>query len=200
MILQAKQGTAYVPHPEGIHPAVCVDVIDLGLQKRVWQGTERVVRMLRLVFETEELVPDGRHATIYKRFTASIHAKSNLGKFLGKWRGKDVAPGEIVDLGKLIGASCTLVISHVTRDDGFLYAQIDAVSKPTKKLKPSGDYDGAAMRERIAEWAAKNGAAQPAPAAPARVTAPVTAKVSAAPPKPAAPTIVQEVAEDDVPF
>lgn len=205
MILQAKQGTAYVPHPEGIHPAVCVDVIDLGLQKQVWQGTERMVNMLRLVFETEDVLEDGRNATIHKRFTASVHPKSNLGKFLGKWRGKDVDPGETVDLGKLIGASCTLVISHVTRDDGRTYAQIDAVSKPTKKLKASGSYDGVAMRERIAQWAAKDGAAQPVPAspaqaAPARVTAPVTAKVAAAPPKPAAPTIVQEVAEDDVPF
>ena len=30
MILQCKDSGDFKPHPEGIHPAVCVDVIDLG--------------------------------------------------------------------------------------------------------------------------------------------------------------------------
>ena len=29
MVLQCKDGGDFKPHPEGIHPAVCVDVIDL---------------------------------------------------------------------------------------------------------------------------------------------------------------------------
>jgi hypothetical protein len=157
--------------------------------------------MVRLVFETEEVLEDGRNATIHKRFTASVHPKSRLAEFLGKWRGKPVADGESIDLAKLIGASCTLIISHEERE-GRTYASIDMVSKPTKKLKPSGHYDPAAARERIAHWAAKDAAAAPAPVAQAPVvTAPASpAKVAAAiPPKPkAAP--VQEVAEDDVPF
>lgn len=204
MILQSKASTAYVPHPEGVHAAVCVDVIDLGMMEVTYQGRTSMKPMVRLVFETEELLEDGRNATIHKRFTASVHPKSRLAEFLGKWRGKPVADGESIDLAKLIGASCTLIISHEERD-GRTYASIDMVSKPTKKLKPSGHYDPAAARERIAHWAAKDAAAAgaapaPVPQAPV-VTAPASpAKVAAAiPPKPKA-SPVQEVAEDDVPF
>jgi hypothetical protein len=35
---------------------------------------------------------------------------------------------------------------------GKTYASIDAVSKPTKKVAPSGQYDPAAARQRYAEW------------------------------------------------
>jgi hypothetical protein len=34
---------------------------------------------------------------------------------------------------------------------GKTYAAIDAVSKPTKKLAPSGHYDPAAARKRLAD-------------------------------------------------
>jgi hypothetical protein len=195
MILQAKAGTAYVPHPEGIHPAVCVDLIDLGPQKQVWQGQERLVNMLRLVFETEEKLEDGRNATIAKRFTASVHPKSRLAEFLGKWRGKPVVAGETIDLSKLVGACCTLVVSQVTREDGRTYAQIDAVSKPTKKLKASGHYDPQAARERIAKWAEADAAKRP-------MAVPTPAAVNPDP-KAAAPVVkmvIPEPAEDDVPF
>ena len=93
-------------------------------------------------------------------------------------------PGDTIDLGKLIGACCTLVISHQQNLVGQTYAAIDAVSKPTKKLAPSGCYDPAAARQRIEEWKAKqNGQAAPAPAAPAARPAPAA---PAATPKSAA--------------
>ncbi|HEY9170647.1 MAG TPA: hypothetical protein VI136_00015, partial [Verrucomicrobiae bacterium] len=53
---------------------------------------------------------------------------------------------------KLIGASCTLVISHQQNMVGKTYANIDAISKPTKKVAPSGMCDPAAARQRYAEW------------------------------------------------
>src|SRR3954453_19755936 len=112
MILQSKVSTEFKPHPEGIHPAVCVDVIDLGLVENEFQGEKRMVHKVRLVFESEQKTDDGRNCTITKNFTASLHPKAKLAGFLGKWRGRPVVPGETIDLGKLIGASCTLVISH----------------------------------------------------------------------------------------
>ena len=68
-----------------------------------------------------------------------------------------MVPGESIDLAKLIGACCTLVISHQQNMVGRTYASIDAVSKPTKRLVASGDYDPALARQRIAEWKAKRG-------------------------------------------
>ena len=196
MILQCNEGGDFKPHPEGIHPAVCLDVIDLGLVKTEFQGQERIVPKVKLVFESELKTDDGRNCTVSKNFTASLHPKAKLADFLGKWRGRPVLPGESIDLSKLIGACCTLVISHQQNLVGKTYASIDAISKPTKKLAPSGHYDPAAARQRIAEWKAKQGAtapvaAAPRPAAPAPRPAPVPAK-SAAP--------LAAPAEDNIPF
>ena len=161
-VLQSKVGGDFKPHPEGIHPAVCVDLIDLGLVESEWQGQRRLVNKVRLVFETEQRGEDGKNCIITKTFTASLHPKAKLAEFLGKWRGRPVVPGESIDLSKLIGANCTLVVSHQQNMVGRTYASIDAVSKPTKRLVASGGYDPALARQRIAEWKAKEaGQAQP---------------------------------------
>jgi len=148
-------GGDFKPHPEGIHPAVCVDLIDLGVVESEWQGQHRLVNKVRLVFESEQRGEDGRNCIITKTFTASLHPKAKLSEFIGKWRGRPVVPGESIDLAKLIGANCTLVISHQQNMVGRTYASIDAVSKPTKRLVASGSYDPALARQRIAEWKAK---------------------------------------------
>jgi hypothetical protein len=166
MVLQCKESGDFKPHVEGIHPAICIDVIDLGLVETEFQGQTRMVNKVKVVFETEQKLEDGRNCTISKNFTASLHPKAKLAEFLGKWRGRPVIPGETIDLAKLIGACCTLVISRQQNAVGRVYASIDAVSKPTKKLAPSGHYDPAAARQRIAEWQAKQ-QAKPAPTAAA---------------------------------
>src|SRR5262245_46487053 len=158
LILASKAGGDFKPHVEGIHPAVCVDVIDLGMVETEFQGERRVVNKVRLFFETEQRNGEGRNCVISKTFTASLHPKAKLAEFLGKWRGRPVVPGETIDLGKLLGACCTLVISHQQNMVGRTYASIDAVSKPTKRVVASGGYDGALVRQRIAEWKAKEGA------------------------------------------
>lgn len=164
LILESKTTGDFKPHPEGIHPAVCVDVVDLGHIETDFQGERRLVHKLRLVFETEQKTDDGRNCIATKTLTASLHPKAKLAEFLGKWRGRPVLPGESIDLAKLVGANCTLVISHQQNVVGRTYASIDAVSKPTKKLVPSGAYDPALARQRLAEAKAKAAQrAQPAP-------------------------------------
>jgi hypothetical protein len=155
MVLQCKESGDFKPHPEGIHPAVCVDVMDLGLVESEFQGQKKMVNKVRVVFESEQKTDDGKGCTIARSFTASLHPKANLALFLGKWRGRPVVPGESIDLQKLLGASCTLVVSHQQNPSGKTYASIDAVSKPTKKVAPSGTYDPAAARQRYADWKAK---------------------------------------------
>jgi hypothetical protein len=188
LTLEAKTGSNFKPHPEGIHPCVCVDVIDLGEEFQQYQNQPgRMVRKVRLVFESEALTEEGKRCSIEKTFTASLHPKSRLAEFLSKWRGKPFTEGESFDLDKLIGMSCTLVVSHQQNLVGKTYASIDAVSKPSKKLAPSGDYDPAATRKRIADWKAKQ-TQQPAPA-----------PRPAAAPQPAQPAPV-DTQVDDVPF
>jgi hypothetical protein len=177
MVLQCKDSSNFKPHPPGIYQALCVDVIDLGLQWSEFQGRRELKRKLKLVFETEYVGEDGRRGIVTsKKFNVTMHPKSKLAEFVGKWRGRPLVPGENVDLNKLPGASCTLVLSHQLSLQGRTYACIDAVSQPTKKVQPSGTYDGVAMRQRLAEWLAKEQAAPAANhAAPANAAAPVAA-------------------------
>ena len=155
LVLESKVGGDFKPHVEGIHNAVCVDVINLGLVETEFQGQRRLVNKVRIVFETEQRTEDGRNCTISKTYTASLHPKAKLTEGLGKWRGRPVMPGESIDLDKLIGACATLVISHQTSLAGRTYASIDAISKPTKRLVASGGYDPVLARQRIAEWKAR---------------------------------------------
>lgn len=191
MVLQCKDSGDFKPHPEGIHPAVCVDVMDLGLVETEFQGQKKMVNKVKLVFESEQKTEDGKaNCTVSKNFTASLHPKAKLAEFLGKWRGRPVNPGETIDLAKLIGACCTLVISHQQNMSGKTYAAIDAVSKPTKKVAASGTYNPAETRQRFAEWKAKQTGgqkpvvgSQPAatPVATPVATAPTPAPVASAP-------------------
>ena len=214
MILQCKDSGDFKPHPEGIHPGVCIDCIDLGMVKTEFQGEQRIVPKLKLVFETEQRTEDGRNCTVSKNFTASLHPKARLAEFIGKWRGRPVLPGESIDLAKLVGASCTLVVSHQQNMVGKTYASIDAVSKPTKKLAPSGSYDPAAARQRIAEWNAKQAGGQKAEVRSqnGNVTSAMEGTRTSPPPSPqrgegairssapAAPVAAVLPGEDDVPF
>jgi hypothetical protein len=192
LTLTCKDSGDFKPHPEGIHPAVCLDVMDLGLVETEFQGQKKLVNKVKLTFESEAKTDDGKNCTVSKSFTASLHPKAKLSEFIGKWRGRPVVPGESVDLGKLIGACCTLVISHQKSMAGKTYASIDAVSKPTRKVTPSGTYDPAAARQRYADWKAKqvgNGVApQPSPGLRPPSPAPASegqSKSSAATPPPA---------------
>jgi hypothetical protein len=187
MILQCKDSGEFVPHPEGIHSAVCVDVMDLGLVETDFQGQRRMVNKVKIAFESEAKTQDGKTCMVSKNFTASLHPKAKLAEFLGKWRGRPVLPGETIDLGRLIGACCTLVISHQQNLAGKTYASIDAVSKPTRKVAPSGTYDPAAARQRYAEWKAKQAGPAPRTVAPRTAPAPAAtlpSKSTAATPPP----------------
>ena len=156
LILECKEGPK--PHAEGVFSGVCVDLVDLGVVEDDWNGQRRLVHKLRLLFETEYRDEVGKAGLIAKTFTASLHPKSKLAGFLGAWRGRPVVPGDSVDLKNLVGASCTLVISHRQNLVGRTYASIDAVSKPTRKVAPSGQYDPAETRRRIAEWKVRDAA------------------------------------------
>ena len=159
LVLQCTDNSNFRPHPPGIYQGVCLDVIDIGLVWTEFQGKRKLVRKLKLVFETEHVGEDGKRGIVTKNFTASLYPNAKLTGFLGQWRGRQIVPGDNVDLKKLPGACCTLVLSHQQSLAGRTYVSIDAVSKASRQVTPSGAYDPVAMRQRIAEWAAKDAAA-----------------------------------------
>lgn len=181
-VLTQREGGAFVLHPEGIYAAICRDVIAMGKIPTEWQGQRRMTEKVKIIWECGVRLDDGTVATISKNFTASLGPTSALADALGKWRGRPVQPGECIDLDKLIGACCTLVISHQTNAAGRVYAAIDAISKPTRKIAPSDTYDAAKTRQAVLEWAAK----QRGEAVPARAGGQGAAPQWAGAPHPAA--------------
>src|SRR5262245_4859660 len=110
LVLQCKEGGEHLPpHPEGIHPAVCVGILDRGQTRKEFQGEARIVNEVQLYFETDQRTAEGKSYRMSKIFTASLHPKAKLAEFLGKWRGRPLVPGENIDLNRLVGACCTLV-------------------------------------------------------------------------------------------
>jgi len=135
----------YENAPEGPCRAVCVDSVDLGFVDGTYGKKEKV----KLVFETEhesEKTP-GRRLTVSARFTASIHPKSSLSKFVKSWTGRAPSSDAEFDTEKLVGIPAQLMLEH-NEYQGKTFVNITAIGKAGKDpLKPSGDYVRAAERE-----------------------------------------------------
>ncbi len=134
-----KKGADFIPAPEGLWPAVCVDVIDLGMVDSRFGRKHKI----RLVWEIDALMPpeNKERFTVRGLYTASLHEKANLRKLLKIWRTRDFTPEELegFDIEKIIGAPCQLLIAQ-TEKEGTIYANVTALLKAVKKLAPSGAY------------------------------------------------------------
>lgn len=142
LILKAEGERELVP--EGQYVGVCVDVVDLGMVESEWQGETKVQHKCRVVFELGESKADGSRHTISERFTASLHEKAALRKFLQSWRGKPFTAEELkgFDTESLIGVNAILQVVHNTKGDRT-FDNIDTVMRPvkgTKWFEPSGKY------------------------------------------------------------
>lgn len=133
--------------PEGLHASVLVDAVDLGIQSSKFGDKHK----LSLVFETQEKDEDGKPFILAKRYTWSLHEKSNLRKDLERFRGEKISASELqdgIDLENYIGMSCNILVVHNEVDERT-YGNIESVL-PYKDsasgkvayfaLKPSGDY------------------------------------------------------------
>jgi hypothetical protein len=112
--------------PDGLHSASIVDCVDLGQQESKFG----VRHKLSIVFETQILDDDGKPFILVKRYTWSLHEKSNLRKDLERFRGQKFTHEELmdgVDLESYIGMSCNILIVHNEVEDGKVYANIESV-------------------------------------------------------------------------
>lgn len=137
MIVSGKP--SFKPAPEGVHNAVCTDVVDLGEVPTQFGPKHKC----RLVFQIDATDPenDNKRFIIGARFNASLHQRSSLNKFLKSWRGREFTKEELeaFDLEKLVGANAQLVIQHEERE-GQVYANITSILKPKVKLEPDKNY------------------------------------------------------------
>lgn len=125
-IIVRRKKTNFFPAPEGLHPAVCVDVIDLGIQPTPWgeKPQVRLIFQLSLVNEhTQE-----RHRAV-KTYNRSLEEKATLLKDLQSWRGKKLTEEELeeFELESVIGCNCQIQIVHKERDDGRVVANVETI-------------------------------------------------------------------------
>lgn len=133
--------TDYTPPEAGTYSAKCCAIIDLGTQTNTWEGEAKTAHKVMLSFEvtdTDNRRADGSPHMISRRFTASLHAKAGLRKFLEAWRGRPFTPEELAgfDLKKLAGMDCLVGIVHDSKGDKT-YANLSSVMKLPKGM-PAG--------------------------------------------------------------
>ena len=110
----------YTPVDEGMHRAVCYSVYDLGThyQEAYGKNVHKVLIIWELPDERIDIERDGKMLNlpraISRRFTLSLHKKSDLRKTLESWRGKTFTPEELkgFDLTKLLGVNGTIQVLH----------------------------------------------------------------------------------------
>lgn len=144
-IKYAQTGASGALMGAGTYPAVCVGVIDFGIQKIEWQGTEKeqpkILLMWELSTETVEYNGEIKPRLVFKEYTFSTHEKALLRKDLMSWRGRDFTADELnsFDISNVLGAPCLVTISQNIKN-GKIYYNVTAVSKLMNGLevpKPS---------------------------------------------------------------
>lgn len=130
-IYARKKEGEYTVAPEGLWAAVCVDVIDLGLIKTAFGEMPKI--QIRWQLEERDEKTDRRHLVV-QNYTPSLHEKSKLRPMLEAWRGRKFTKDEEkeFDIEKLLGANCQLQIVHNIKEEGRVFANVQAVVPPAK--------------------------------------------------------------------
>lgn len=119
IIASAGELKSFTPAPEGVHQAVCVDVIDLGMKPNPFKpGSEQ--HKIDIAWQIGELRDDGKRFVVYKRYTLSLNEKATLRHDLESWRGRVFTRDEEMgfDVETIIGANCLINVQHKRSADG----------------------------------------------------------------------------------
>ena len=106
------------PAPFGVHHAICTEVSEPEVITTNF-GDRPVIRVY---WELEAVKEDGKRHKVGRTFTASLHPKSNLGRFLDVWLGN--TPTRLKE-DTLVGRRAYLVVVHETGRDGNTYAKVE---------------------------------------------------------------------------
>lgn len=125
--------TSYEPHPEGVTIGQFVDFKD--------EPDGKFGPQIRLNFDTEEEMEDGRPFRVAYWITSAFNPKSNCFKFF-RAMGVDVdniadAELEAIDLDDFIGKKCQLVIEHKKAADGTVNGKVVNLLPVKKKTRPA---------------------------------------------------------------
>lgn len=138
LVIKEQEGH-FEPAPPGLHQAVCVDVVDLGIV----QGKFGAKSKLKLVWQLKSKNSKGERFQARATYTQSLFEGSNLRRDLESWRGRAFTEEERkgFDVEKLIGVNCQLALKQEkSKSTGRTYAKVTAVLPPVKgaAMKPEG--------------------------------------------------------------
>jgi len=117
------------PAPEGLHGAVCCDVVELGAEPNPFNGGV-LQEKVRIIWQLADEDPEtARPFEASQKYTLSLHEKAKLCQHLEAWRGRKFTEEEKrgFDLEKLIGVGCQIQVVHNVSDNGKTYANVQAV-------------------------------------------------------------------------
>jgi hypothetical protein len=141
MIVREPEQKYGPPAPVGVHAAVCVDEIDLGLVPNKFDPTQDPAPTVRLVWQIAEDQPNGEPYEVHRDYRASLHEKAALRKDLESWRGRPFNFDELVgfDLENVVGVHCMINMVEKMSQKGKKYTTIAAIMPLAKgmiKLAP----------------------------------------------------------------
>ena len=114
MPLIAPPGGSSEPHPAGGFPAICIDVVDKGLQQSTWEGKEVTRHRFFFRFYCGQTRADGSIAWVNRGLTLTTHEKGTVWSFLGAWMGRSFSEGDrrTFDMEQMIGEPAYLQVLH----------------------------------------------------------------------------------------
>jgi hypothetical protein len=149
-VVAKSSGTSFKPAPAGTHAAVCVDVIDHGMVETEYNGKKRKQHKIRIVWQIEEKMEDGRPFIVGRRYTVSLNERASLRKDLETWRGRPFTEDELngFDLDNVLHVPAMLSVIQEARN-GEVYANVSAVMKmPRNMLGPKPDPSYVRVQDR----------------------------------------------------
>lgn len=136
IIATGGDSKTFTPAPEGTHHAVCVDVIDKGMQPNKFKDGA-LQHKIDIAWEINETRDDGKRFVVYKRYTLSLNDKANLRHDLESWRGRAFTFNELAgfDVETVKGANCLVNVQHKKSADGSrTYANVMSIAPLIKGM------------------------------------------------------------------
>ena len=182
------EGDQFAPLSEGLHEAICVDVIELGEVE--FEGYEKKHKVA-IIWQVEEQKENGQRFEPSKWYNRTLAEGAKLREHLEQWRGRPFSEADLeairekrYDLEKINGQQAQLQIFHKLKK-GRVYAEVESVLPPAKKQQVAAvDYQ---RSDRYLKYAPDAAVVEAVDEAVATMTAPAMAK----------PPVLTE---DDIPF
>jgi len=123
-------GKDFTPAPGGVHAAVCCDVVDLGVLEVNYKGKTKKQHKIRIVWQIEPTMEDGKPFIVQKRYTLSLFEKAALRSDLESWRSRPFTQEELngFDVETVIGAPALLNVVPEMKD-GKVYANVKSIMR-----------------------------------------------------------------------